>query len=141
MTAPHYPDLPYLEILAQRASEIMRKNFHLGMKKEWKSDGTPVTNTDIAVDTLVTETVKRDFAHLHILSEEGAPAAAFAAEYVLICDPLDGTIPFSHGIPISTFCVSVLQNGKPIVALIHDPFLNRTWSAVHSEGSFCNGKK
>lgn len=141
MQEKHYPDAAYLCSLAEEAGEIMKTNFSLGMKKEWKKDGTPLTVTDQAVDNLVTESIRKNFPHIHIASEEGEQLFDQKSEYVLICDPLDGTIPFSHGIPISTFCISVLRRGEPVVAVISDPFFNRVWHATRKNGSFWGNKK
>lgn len=137
----HYPDSEYLCALASRAGEIIRVNFSLGMKKEWKEDGTPLTVTDKTIDNMVTESIRKDFPCVQIASEEGEQLFDPKSEFVLICDPVDGTIPFSHGIPISTFCVSVLNNMRPVVAVICDPFFNRTWHATRGLGSFLGKNK
>lgn len=119
----------------------MRVNFSLGMKKEWKADGTPLTVTDKIVNNMVVESICTNFPHVQVASEEGEWLFDPKSEYVLICDPVDGTIPFSHGIPISTFCVSVLKNMKPYVAVIYDPFFDRMWHATKGQGSFLGKNK
>ena len=128
-------------MLASRAGEVIKTNFSLKMKKEWKADGTPLTVTDKTVDDLVVESIRKDFPHIQIASEEGEQLFDPKSEYVLICDPVDGTIPFSHGIPISTFCISVLKNLEPIESIIHDPFLDRMWHATRGKGSFLENTK
>jgi fructose-1,6-bisphosphatase/inositol monophosphatase family enzyme len=35
---------------ARRAGEIIKRNFGLGMQRQWKSDNTPVTETDLLVN-------------------------------------------------------------------------------------------
>jgi hypothetical protein len=39
--------------LAKRSGAIMRKNFMLSMKKEWKDDRSPVTETYLTINDLV----------------------------------------------------------------------------------------
>ncbi|MSR88007.1 MAG: inositol monophosphatase [Candidatus Zambryskibacteria bacterium] len=112
----------------------MRNNFKCGMSRPCKDDGTPLTETDTAINTLVLESIVNDYPHVAVLGEEGDQHVD-GAEYRIVCDPVDGTIPFSRGLPISTFCISVLRGDEPLVALIHDPFMNRTWTAVKGNGA------
>lgn len=125
--------------LAKEAGEIMRKNFMLGMKKEWKEDHSPVTETDIAINAIVVKKITEHFPTHSILSEE-AEDILQKSEYAWICDPVDGTHNFAHGIPTSTFALSLVHNGVPILGLIYDPFLDRTFLAEKGKGATLNGE-
>ena len=98
----NYPDASYLCELAEKCGEIIVANFNLGMKKEWKSDDTPLTVTDTAINREVCAVLLRDYPHICVIGEEESRNVE-NAEFTVLCDPVDGTIPFSHGIPISTF--------------------------------------
>lgn len=124
--------------LAKQAGTIIRKNFALGMKKEWKSDNTPLTATDLAVNRLVVEAVQKTYPEHGILSEEEHEVRGMG-EYVWVCDPIDGTIPFSHGIPVSTFSLALVQNGQPVLGAVYDPFLERLYVAEKGRGATMNG--
>jgi len=126
--------------LARRAGDIMRKNFTLGMKKEWKEDDTPITATDLAINTLVDEAVRKEFPGYSLISEEGSNMIK-GSEYTWVCDPVDGTIPFSHGIPTAVFSLALTRNGESVLGLIYDPFLDRVFLAEKSKGAFMNGVK
>lgn len=130
----HYPDAAYLLDLAQKAGQIIRANFSLGMLRSWKPDETPLTVTDTAVNQLVLETLGRDFPHVRVLAEEGNSSHE-SAEFTVMCDPVDGTIPFSLGVPVTTFCISVIAGNTPLSAAIHDPFEGRTWTAEKGKGT------
>jgi histidinol-phosphatase len=117
------------------AGEITRKNFALGMKREWKSDETPLTVTDTEINNLVAAWLKEKYPEVSFIGEEGSNIVD-GAKYSVFCDPVDGTIPFSLGLPISTFCISVFEDGKPIIGVIYDPFQNRMWSAEKGMGSW-----
>ena len=133
---------PYIETahdLAKKAGVIMRKNFTSHMKKEWKHDNTPVTETDLAVNALVLKEIKEQYSDHSILSEEGSDFSE-ESEYVWICDPVDGTHNFSHGIPTATFALGLVREGEPILGVIYDPFLDRLFSAEKGKGAHLNGK-
>ncbi|MES2023707.1 MAG: inositol monophosphatase [Patescibacteria group bacterium] len=125
--------------LAKEAGEIMRKNFMMGMKKEWKEDHSPVTETDTAINEIVVKKITEHFPTHSILSEE-AEDILQKSEYAWICDPVDGTHNFAHGIPTSAFALALVQDGIPILGVICDPFLNRIYFAEKGKGATLNGE-
>lgn len=126
--------------LARKAGRIVNKNFTLGMKKQWKDDNTPLTVADLEINKLVIDSVKEKFPEHSVLGEEESHQVE-NSEFVWVCDPIDGTIPFSHGVPISSFSLALVQNGKPILGIIYDSFLDRMWFAEKGKGAFLNNKK
>lgn len=126
--------------LAEQAGKIIRKNFILGMEKKWKADNTPLVETDLIVNQLVLDSVKRTFPNHSILSEEGDDFSE-GDNYVWVCDPLDGTIPFSHGIPVCAFSLALVHKGKSILGVVYDPFMKRMFVAEKNNGAFLNGEK
>lgn len=138
----HTEYLSFALDLARDAGAIMKQNFILGMKKEWKNDATPLTETDTKIHTLVCDSILRQFPTHAILSEEDdAQLGAAGSEYVWVCDPVDGTHNFAHGIPTATFMLSLVHNGLPIVAVIFDPFMDRLFYAEKGRGAFMNDKQ
>lgn len=134
---------PYLDIgidLARKSGTVMKKNFTTNMKKEWKSDNTPVTETDLAVNDIVVSALKDAFPEHSVLSEEEEEKEfSRESEYVWICDPVDGTHNFSHGIPTATFALALTRNGDPLMGIVYDPFLDRLFYAEKGKGAFMNG--
>jgi len=133
----------YLQLavdLAQRSGEIMRSHFGLSMKKEWKADHSPVTETDLAINALVLKEIKARFPDHSILAEEGDDFS-HESEYVWICDPVDGTHNFAHGIPTAVFALALTRNGDPLLSAIYDPFLDRLFHAEKGKGAFLNGER
>jgi fructose-1,6-bisphosphatase/inositol monophosphatase family enzyme len=128
--------------LAKEAGAEIRKNFANGLKmsKEWKKDGTPVTKTDIAINKMVIKGVKKFFPKHGVLGEEESYNIT-NTEYLWVCDPVDGTVPFSHGIPTCVFSLALVKNGQPILGVIFEPFLKRMFFAEKNKGAFLNGKK
>src|SRR3989338_9591130 len=113
--------------LAREAGEIMRQNFALGMKKEWKEDDSPITVTDIRINSLVLEAIQKKYPAHSFVGEEGS--RIIESEYVWVCGPVDGTVPFSHGYPIFMFSLALVKNGMPIAGVLYDPILKRMFYA------------
>ncbi len=131
--------LDFAKDMAREAGKIMRKNFSLGMKRDWKGDGTPLTVTDLAVNALVTSSVSKIFPSHSLISEEGGYIRD--SEYTWVCDPLDGTIPFSHSVPTSAFSLALTKNGESLVGAVYDPFLDRLVYAGKGSGAFLGKKR
>lgn len=130
--------LDFAVALAREAGAIIRENFALGMRKEWKEDETPVTATDLRINRLVIDAVQRQYPDHAVLGEEGD--AGPQGEYVWVCDPVDGTVPFSHGVPVCVFALALCRDGEPIAGVVYDPFMDRLFSAEKGGGAFCNGR-
>ena len=129
-----YPNAAYLIGLAISAGNTISRNLCLGMPRETKEDGSPLTATDTQLNQLVLEAIRKDFPHVRVIGEEGSHEVE-GAECTVYFDPVDGTVLFSRGVPISTFVMAVEREGKPVAAVIHDPFMDRTWSAEKGRGT------
>lgn len=126
--------------LSYLAGDIIRKQLVLGAKVEWKSDDTPVTLVDKQINQLVIDTIHETFPDHSILAEEGSDLTR-STEFVWVCDPIDGTTPFMHGIPISTFALALVHHGQPVIGIIYDPYMDRLFSAVKGLGTKLNGQE
>lgn len=131
--------LAFAKDLAQQAGAIMRQNFTTGMKKEWKEDNTPLTKTDLAVNQLVLDAIQKNYPEHSFIGEEGSNVKE--SEYTWVCDPIDGTIPFSHGFPTFAFSLALVKDGVSIMGVIYDPIMDRLLWAEKGTGAFLNGEK
>ncbi len=128
-----------LKRLALHAGDIIRSKFVHNMKIEWKGDETPLTDTDTEVNRLVLHYFAEHYSHIKVVAEEGSNEIG-GSEWLVVCDPMDGTIPYTGGFPASSFCISLLHNGIPVSAIIYDPFMERMWNANKDGGAFLNDR-
>lgn len=132
-------ELEFAKDLSVEVSAIMLEWFKRGMTKEWKGDRTPVTEADLAINNLVIKRVQSTFPTDAVLGEEASTTNM--SPRVWVCDPVDGTLPYSHGIPLSTFSLALTIDGKPVVGLIMQPFINKVFTATIGGGAFCDGEQ
>jgi len=130
----------FAEEMAMEAGKIMKDHFMIGMIREFKQDTSPVTRADLKINSLLIEKVSELFPEHSVIGEEESNIKK-GGEYIWVCDPVDGTIPFSLGVPISTFSLALVKNGEVILGVVYDPFCDRLYSAQKSGGAFLNGKK
>lgn len=132
-------ELEFAKNLALKAGEIITKNF-LHSTITIKSNLTPVTETDLIVSKLVIEEIKNNFPDHEVFDEE-FQHEKHDAEFIWVCDPIDGTVPFSHHIPTSMFSLALCHNSEPVVAVTYDPFMKRMLYTKKGSQSFMNEKE
>lgn len=125
--------------LARRAAATMSTNFRLGTSRTWKDDGTPLTVTDVGINSMVVDAIAEAFPDHRVIGEEQSSDTGSTSEWAWICDPVDGTVPFAHGLPLSTFVLALTRHGAPELAVIVDPFLDRLFVAEKGKGATLNG--
>lgn len=125
--------------IARQAGEIIRNNFTLGMKREWKEDTSPVTETDLAINSSLIKLVKDNFPDHGVKGEE--ESYNLDSKTLWVCDPLDGTIPFTLGVPISTFSLALVVDGRPVLGVVYDPYIDRMFCAEQGKGAYLNNNQ
>lgn len=107
-----------------------------------KDDGSVVTEADIATQRALTRALGRIEA-VAVLGEEmpeGEQRRIWGAGGRLWCvDPVDGTSNFSAGIPYFAVSVALMQDGRPVLGVIHDPIADEAYFAVRGAGAWLNG--
>lgn len=129
----------FMEALAKEAGEIIVSHFQK-VDKEWKENDTPLTIADTKINSLIIDKIKEKFPDHDIISEEGSDNKE-KSDYVWVCDPIDGTIPFSHGVPTCVFCLALVYKGESIAGVIYDPFMDRMYFAEKGKGCLLNNKR
>lgn len=116
-----------------------QKAFRMLPPFDVKSDHTPVTAIDKAIQKFVFDALRQD--GLYLIGEEDGSETYGDAEYAVAIDPLDGTDAFIRGIPTSACAVTILQkrNGvwfpiRAIIAEIHAGGM--VWSAEENGNTF-----
>ena len=103
-----------------------------------------VTSADKGAEALIQRRLRAAFPDHGILGEEGGrgrSAREVAAKGpVWIVDPLDGTVNFVQGIPM--FCVSIgyVEDGVPLLGVVHAPALGQTFWGAPGSGAFENDR-
>jgi 3'(2'), 5'-bisphosphate nucleotidase len=122
--------------LVIRAGEAILAVNRRGMKIDGKTDGSPVTEADLAADRIIGEGLARLVPELPALSEErvGPAEPPYAGNFFLI-DPLDGTKEFVAGRGEFTVNLALVSNGTPLLGIIGAPALGLIWRGIVGRGA------
>jgi histidinol-phosphatase len=119
---------------SNRAAKLALAHFESGVSATLKTDGTPVTEADWAVERLLRETLSEARPEDAFLGEELGQLGE--SDRVWILDPIDGTGFFGRGDPNWRIHIALEVEGTTEVALVTSPALRRCWWATRGGGSF-----
>jgi len=134
-------DLALIVEAAHAAGALAQALRDQGLSVDFKAtDSSPVTNADLAADTLLKETLRRARPSYGWLSEETVDdPVRMSARRLFVVDPIDGTRSFAAGRPWWTVCVAVVEDGRPIAGVVFAPQLGETYAARAGAGATLNG--
>jgi myo-inositol-1(or 4)-monophosphatase len=102
-----------------------------------KAPGDWVSDVDTASEEAVRDVLAAATPGIAFFGEEsGGERAALG----WLVDPLDGTANFLHGLPAVGVSVALVENGEPVVGVVHAPLLGDTYVATVGHGAACNGE-
>lgn len=102
-----------------------------------KDDKTIVTELDVLVENKLEETLRAFDPSIPFCGEESG--ADFEQQTFWLVDPIDGTEPFTRGLPFATNMVALISNGKPVLGIINNIALGDYYLAIEGQGATCNG--
>lgn len=129
-----------LDIAVEAARTAGRKILEIYKKGaavlEHKRDQSPITNADIVSHETLIRHFKRHSPY-PVLSEEGMPDVQMLNKgRVWMIDPLDGTKSFIEGREEFSVMVALLENGRPIAGVVHDPWTGTLFYGSQNQGSY-----
>lgn len=122
--------------IAERAGqEILRVYREVGFAVHSKPDESPLTQADLVANEIIVGGIQ-SISSDPVVSEESSPEKVQVSDRFWLVDPLDGTRDFVAR--LDTFVVSIgfVQNGFPVLGVIHAPATGETWWAEKGQGAF-----
>jgi 3'(2'), 5'-bisphosphate nucleotidase len=115
--------------------------------KDWKQpiavyrkpDDSPKTDTDDAAEAIVKAAILDTGSDLPIVAEEaiskGERVTIGPDKRFWLVDALDGTRDFIRGGADFSVNIALIENGEPVLGLIHAPVTGDTWYAQRDTGA------
>ena len=125
------PNLNIMIKASEKASKVIIRDFgeieKLQVSKKSPTDF--VTNTDIKVEKIIIEELKKARPNFSLLSEESGEENNKDNKNTWIIDPIDGTVNFLHGIPHFAISIALKSDNEIISGLIYDPIKDEMFFA------------
>jgi myo-inositol-1(or 4)-monophosphatase len=127
---------------ALEAGKYLKKN--VGKIRHIERKAGQETNLVTEIDKKAEETIigriKKHFPSHDFLGEESG-SAEIKSEYRWIIDPLDGTVNYTHGLPIYSVSIGLEYKGKIVLGVVYDPSRDELFTAVKKKGAWLNKKR
>ena len=126
---------PLTDLVIRAGAAILAVN-RAAMKVDGKTDGSPVTEADLAADRIIGEGLARLVPEIPSLSEERVSLAKLPYEdSFFLIDPLDGTKEFVAGRDEFTVNLALVTRGAPLLGIVAAPALGLIWRGIVGRGA------
>ena len=128
---------------SEKASKILIRDFGEIEKLQVSKKGPKdfVTNSDLKVEKIIIDELKKARPNYSIISEENGIENNKDKNNTWIIDPIDGTINFLHGIPHFAISIALKSRDEIISGLIFDPIKNEMFFAEKENGAYFNNHR
>src|SRR5262245_55833120 len=135
--SPGTADLDALLAVARAAAleggEVLTRYFGAAPDVRAKAPGDWVSEADLASERAVRASLARAAPEIPFFGEETGGEHGRIGWYV---DPLDGTANYLHRFDAVGVSIALVDDDRPVVGVVHAPFLDRTFSAVAGGGAW-----
>ena len=120
-----------------KAGELSLSLREKGLKKEIKSDNTPVSNGDLEVNKFITRKISQITPNIPIISEETSDHKENnQLNNFWLVDPIDGTYDYINNLEEFTINAGLIINNKPVGGLICAPAKKRMFYSYGDGNAF-----
>ena len=133
------PTLQQVIQWAKEAGAIAREGFDKAHTIHMKGALDLATEIDHACEKALMDHIKAAFPTHAIVTEESGKIEG-DPEHCWYIDPLDGTINYSHHLPIYAVSIAYAQHGKLTLGVVYDPSRDECFSAELGRGATLNGE-
>ena len=142
MSFTEHPDFPAALALAEQVADVARRivleHFRAPIAVEHKSDATPVTVADRAIETHMRRMIRAAFPGHAVRGEEFA--AEGSGEFTWVLDPIDGTKSFVSGYPLFGSLIALQQEDRAVLGVLEAPMVSERWVGADGRAALFNGK-
>ena len=114
------------------------------VKRNYKTDGSIVTEADIAMQNRLADALQKAYPEIALLGEEMSSEQQkllLNSKQALWClDPIDGTSNFAAGLPYFSVSLALIEDGEVTLGLVYDPIRNECFSARRGQGASLNNQ-
>lgn len=129
----------------KEAGKVLTKYFYSQTELEvkFKSKNNPVTVADNETEKLIKNFILKSFPNDKIICEESCPTVDELQKNLRywVIDPLDGTVNFTHKLPIFSISIGIIENCEVIEGVVYNPVSKDLYYAKKGYGAYKNGKK
>jgi len=130
-------ELAFANELADRAAGIALELFRGTFEVRIKTDESPVTEADLAIEDMVRRAINDRYPNDAVLGEEGGLHEGGDRRWIV--DPIDGTRNFADGVQVWATLIALAVGDEPVLGVVSAPALGERYAARTGDGASLNG--
>ena len=126
-----------------KGTSAQKSESDLGINTK-SNDADFATAVDIANEKLIMEGICAKFPSHKTIGEEAVGTGSIpplTKEPTWICDPVDGTTNFAHGMPLTCVSIAFCEDGRPVLGVAFAPATQELYIGIKGHGAFRNGQR
>src|SRR5690554_2553326 len=128
------------EALARQAGKMILRASRGDFEVFAKDGNDVVTEIDRAIEVFITAELNALFPADEILGEEFGGVEGLSKQRRWLIDPIDGTLNFTCGVPMSCVSIAMQDHGVSQVGVVYDPYRDELFSARRGAGALLDGQ-
>ncbi|MFT2009720.1 inositol monophosphatase family protein [Pontibacter sp. 13R65] len=131
-----------LNAIAKRAGAFIKQeaqNFDRSTI-EMKGFANMVSYVDKQAEEMLVEDLRKLLPEAGFITEEGTDTTR-QERYNWVIDPLDGTTNFTHGLPLFSVSVGLMEYNEIVAGVVYGVMQDECFWAYKGGGAYCNDKK
>jgi myo-inositol-1(or 4)-monophosphatase len=126
--------------IAAAAGQMALARWRTDFRRWEKVPGSPVCEVDLDADRMLRARLSALLPEAGWLSEETVDAPErLACRHVWVVDPIDGTRDYIRGREGWAISVALIEDGRPVLAVLDAPARRERWMAIAGRGAWRNG--
>ncbi len=136
----HATLMPLAEQAAREAAQLLRTRQGTGLQDVVSSKGRDIKlQSDQEAEKVILRILQSQTSIPILTEESGEHGATQDAPEFWIVDPLDGSMNYNRGIPLTCISIALWKNGKPHMGVVYDFVRDELFSAEVGQGAWLNG--
>ncbi len=141
----NFDDLLAIQEIIREAAGHSLATYYACSTADYKSDGSIVTEADLAMQQALTSALAERFPQVQMLGEEVSEAEQTRvikgdADYWCL-DPVDGTTNFHATVPLFSVSLGLISAGDIVLGVVYDPNRDEYFGAIRGQGFWINGAR
>lgn len=140
MTFEARADLELAIYAAREAGTVVMQSFRTEQKVMMKAPDQPLTDADLAADSILRRILLGNRPDYGWLSEETADRPdRLHRRFVWVVDPIDGTNSFIKGYAEFAISVGLVENHRAVLGVVFNPATDELYAAIRGQGAWLEG--
>ena len=98
-----------------------------------------VSENDVLIEDYIKEAIGKEFPNDSFICEESGEERR--SDRIWVIDPIDGTVNYTHNIPLYGIQLALMVGDDAVVAVIYLPEFDEMYTAEKGHGAFLNGRR